>query len=190
MGLLCVRASRAPCREEGEIPVADIAADQQAAGPQPRLGLVIFGGVEIGEFTVDPVTEPGALGAFASRKALPCNLFEVSHDLRSGARDRRFARPSAEVVVRIYPQNRAFAGSGASLFDVADAIHGVRRNPGERHIGCQRTRYQLKSECRLGGEGYSFRDIGRDKPRRIASSALGQVQSSIDKGVTASGHIS
>ena len=32
---LDARAERAPCREEGEITVADIAADQQAARPQP-----------------------------------------------------------------------------------------------------------------------------------------------------------
>ena len=32
---LDARAGRAPCREEGEITVADIAADQQAAGPKP-----------------------------------------------------------------------------------------------------------------------------------------------------------
>ena len=31
---LDARAGRAPCREEGEIAVTDIAADQQAAGPK------------------------------------------------------------------------------------------------------------------------------------------------------------
>ena len=32
---LDARAGRAPCCEEGEITVANIAADQQAAGPKP-----------------------------------------------------------------------------------------------------------------------------------------------------------
>ncbi len=49
---LDARAGQAPCREEGEITVADIAADQKAAGPQSRSGLIIFVRVEIGEIAV------------------------------------------------------------------------------------------------------------------------------------------
>ena len=69
---LDARAERAPCREDGEITVADIAADQEAARPQPRFRLIIFVGVEISEFAVSPVMEPGALGALACRKMPPC----------------------------------------------------------------------------------------------------------------------
>ena len=93
------------------------------------------------------------------------------------------------MVVRFNSQNITFAGSAQSLFDIADAIHCVRRDPGERHFGCQRTPYHLNSERRLGGEGYSFRHMGRGKLSGIAGPALGQVQSPIDKGMAASRHI-
>lgn len=83
-------AGRAPCREEGEVAVADIAADQQAACPEPRFRLIIFVGFEISEFAVSPVMEPGAFGALASRQALPRPWFEVSCDLLSRTSDRRF----------------------------------------------------------------------------------------------------
>ncbi|KKW89252.1 hypothetical protein YP76_26405 [Sphingobium chungbukense] len=47
-------------------------ADQQAAGPKTRFGLIIFVGVEIGEFAIGPVMKPCAFGAFARGEALPC----------------------------------------------------------------------------------------------------------------------
>lgn len=47
----------------------------------------------------------------------------------------------------------------------------------------------MNSERRLGGEGYSFWDMGRGKPRGSVGPDLGQVQSSIDKGMAASRHI-
>ena len=45
-----------PCRtpggEEGQVAIGDVAADQQAASPQARSGLVVFAGVEVGQFAV------------------------------------------------------------------------------------------------------------------------------------------
>jgi hypothetical protein len=75
------------------------------------LGLIIFVRVEIGEFAVSPVMEPGAFGALTSGKALPYLWFEVSCDLLSLAGDRRLSAPRAKVVVRFNAQNIAFAGS-------------------------------------------------------------------------------
>ena len=42
---------------------------------------MIFVGIEIGEFTICPVMEPGAFGALASRKTLPPVRFEFSCDV-------------------------------------------------------------------------------------------------------------
>ena len=48
-----------PGREEGEVAVGDLAADQEAA--RPRLAferLAVLTGVEIGEFDISPITFP------------------------------------------------------------------------------------------------------------------------------------
>ena len=105
------RAGWAPCREESEIIVADSAADQKVAGPKPGLGFIIFVSVEIGEFAVGPVMEPGTFGALTSGKSLPCAGFKVLCNLCSGACDWRLVAPRAEVVIRSDPQNIAFTGA-------------------------------------------------------------------------------
>jgi hypothetical protein len=43
-----IRSGRTPGREEGEIAVGNIAADEQSACPQTGFDLVVFGGVEVG----------------------------------------------------------------------------------------------------------------------------------------------
>lgn len=58
-------ANWTPCGEEGEVAIADVAADQQPASPKARFGLVIFVGVEIGEFAIGPVMKPFTFGSFA-----------------------------------------------------------------------------------------------------------------------------
>lgn len=78
-------------------------------------------------------------------------------------------------MVRFHPENIAFTASAQSLFDLADAVHSVRCYPGEWHISSQRARYHLGSQRWLGGEGYSFRNVGRGKPYWIASPGLGQI---------------
>ena len=182
-------SGRAPCREIGEIAVADIAADQQASRPKPRFRLIILISFEIGEFTISPVMKPGALGALASGQALPGNWFKLSRDLLGGAGNDRLARRGTEVVIRFNPQNIAFAGSAKRQFDVPDTIHGICCDPRERHFGGQRTLYHLNGERWLGGEGHSVRNMGCRKPRRIAGPALGQIQSAIDKSMPTSRHI-
>jgi hypothetical protein len=54
---------RTPGGEEGQVAIGDVAADQQATGPEARSGLVVFGGVQIGQLTVGPVMQPGPLGS-------------------------------------------------------------------------------------------------------------------------------
>jgi hypothetical protein len=51
-------SSWAPAREECEITVADIAPNEEAAGPKPRFRVVIFVCVEIGQFAAGPVMKP------------------------------------------------------------------------------------------------------------------------------------
>ena len=78
--------------------------------------------------------KPCTFGVLPSGKALPCAWLKVSCDLGGSAGDGRFGAPGAEVMVGFNAQNIAFTGSAQSLFDIADAIHGIRRNPGERDI--------------------------------------------------------
>ncbi|MGZ2488141.1 hypothetical protein ACVITL_006726 [Rhizobium pisi] len=108
---LDVRPGRAPCGEECEITVADIAPDQEATGPKPRFLFVVFVGMEIGEFAVGPVMKPRAFGALTGGKTLPCTWIEITGDLLRYAGDLRLSRPRAEMVVRFNPKNVAFAGS-------------------------------------------------------------------------------
>ena len=58
---------RAPGGEKGQVAISDIAADQQAPGPQAGQGLVVFGGFKIGQFQVGPVEQPLALGSGPGR---------------------------------------------------------------------------------------------------------------------------
>lgn len=58
-------ADPTPGREEGEIAVGDIAADQQPTCPDTGEGVVIVAGVEIGQFEIDPIVQSCAFGPFA-----------------------------------------------------------------------------------------------------------------------------
>lgn len=89
---LDVRPGRAPCGEECEITVADIAPDQEATGPKPRFRLVVFVGIEVGEFAVRSVMKPRAFGALTGGKMLPCTWIEITGDLLRCAGDRSFSR--------------------------------------------------------------------------------------------------
>ncbi|WP_459178780.1 hypothetical protein [Sinorhizobium meliloti] len=101
---LDARPGRAPCGEECEITVADIAPDQEATGPKPRFRLAVFVGIEIGEFAVRPVMKPRAFGALTGGKTLPCTWIEIAGDLLCCAGDRRLPRPGAEMVVDLTPR--------------------------------------------------------------------------------------
>ena len=75
---LDVCSRRAPGREERQIAVAHGSTDQEAARPQARSRLVIFGVVEVGEFTVSPVMQSGALASLARRQPLPGRRIEAA----------------------------------------------------------------------------------------------------------------
>ena len=68
------RALGAPGGEEGEIAVGNVSADQKTSCPLPGEGIVVFAGVEIGQFDVGPVMQARAFGSFACRPAPPCGL--------------------------------------------------------------------------------------------------------------------
>ncbi len=61
--------SRAPGREERQIPIRDGAPDQQASCPQAGEILVVFLRLEIGELNIGPVIQARSLGAVAGRQA-------------------------------------------------------------------------------------------------------------------------
>jgi hypothetical protein len=51
-------ASRAPGGEVGAFAISQIAPDQQAAGPQPALPVIVVAGIKIGQFQIRPVIQP------------------------------------------------------------------------------------------------------------------------------------
>ena len=78
-----------PGGEEGQVAIGDVAADEQAAGPQAGLAFVVFGGVQIGQLAVGPVMQPGPLGSVARRPPRPGASLEPPGDISSRAGDRR-----------------------------------------------------------------------------------------------------
>ncbi len=113
---LDARPGRAPCGEECQIAVADVAPDQEATGPKPRFRLVVFVGIEVGEFAIGPVMKPCAFGAFTGGKTLSCFRIEITGDLLRRAGDRRLSRPGSEVMIGFYTKNIAFTGTAQTTF--------------------------------------------------------------------------
>ena len=96
------RAGRTPGREERQVSIGDVAANQQPPGPGPVWTIIERLGVEVRQFDVGPVVEPGALGPFAGGKPLPYGGVELRSDRISRAGDRLFV-PGAEVVLPVTP---------------------------------------------------------------------------------------
>jgi len=59
------RALGAPCGEEGKVAIGNAAADQEAPRPLSHEGAVVFAGIEIGQFEIDPVMQAGPFGSLA-----------------------------------------------------------------------------------------------------------------------------
>lgn len=59
------RASRAPCREERQGAVSDVATDQQATRPDLVFVAAILAGGKIGEFHITPVVQARPFGSAA-----------------------------------------------------------------------------------------------------------------------------
>jgi hypothetical protein len=64
---LDVGPCRAPGSEERQIAIGDVAADQEPARPPARSLLVLFTRLEVGEFKIGPVVQPGTLGSLTRR---------------------------------------------------------------------------------------------------------------------------
>ena len=64
-------ASWTPGREEGEIAIGDVAADQQPACPDAWKCRIKIIGIEIGEFEIGPIMQSCTLGSIACRQPPP-----------------------------------------------------------------------------------------------------------------------
>jgi len=81
------RTGRTPGREEGEFAVSEAAADEKTARPQPRAGVVVLAGIEIGELAIGPVVQPSSeldllweeAGLPSARKCDPCKRGDIFH---------------------------------------------------------------------------------------------------------------
>ena len=65
--LLHGRAFGAPCGEEGQAAVGNVAADQETPRPFPGKVVVVFTGFEIGQLEIGPVVPARTFGPFAGR---------------------------------------------------------------------------------------------------------------------------
>lgn len=66
-------ADRTPGREEGEIAIGDIAADQQSTCPDAGECRIKITSVEIGQFEIGPIMQSRAFGPIACGQASPGN---------------------------------------------------------------------------------------------------------------------
>src|SRR5215468_2277150 len=57
----------APCREEGEIAIGDVAANQKTPRPVAVKSVAVLADLEIGQFKVGPVVSARAFGSCAGR---------------------------------------------------------------------------------------------------------------------------
>src|SRR6516162_6228057 len=86
--LLDGRAFGTPCGEKGQAAVGNVATDQKTPRPFPGKIVVVFAGIEIGQFEIGPVVQTRPLGPFAGRQAAPRPFWEGS--ARSRRRCRRW----------------------------------------------------------------------------------------------------
>src|ERR1700748_3051872 len=97
--LLQGRALGAPCGEEGQAAVGNVAADQKAPRPFPGKVVVVFTGVEIGQLEIGPVVPARTFGPFAGRQAVPGLPGKALRDRGGGAGDRLRLAPGTENIV-------------------------------------------------------------------------------------------
>src|ERR1700739_312482 len=107
--LLHGRALGAPCREEGQAAIGDVAADQKTSRPFPGKVVVVFTDIEICQLEIGPVVPARPFGPLAGRQAAPGLLGKALRDSGSGAGDRRLLAPGMEHMIGSNTQNIAFA---------------------------------------------------------------------------------
>jgi hypothetical protein len=87
------------------------------------------------------------------------------------------------------PQHITFARAPQRLFDVAETINSICRNPGERNARRDRPVDHLHRQCRFGGKGRGVRDMSGGEPFRITGPVFRQIQRTIDKGMATRGFV-
>lgn len=177
------RAGWTPGREESQFAIGDMTPDQKPPGPCSCRAIGIFVSLKVGEFEIGPVVKALALGAFACRQAVPCAKVDFAHNLGGGAGHNRLVAPGAEAMVALHAEHIPFAGTPQRLLDITDAVDGIRRDPGERHIGRDHALDHLDRQRRLGGKSRAPGHMRGRQPFRIGSPALGQVQRPVDEGM-------
>ena len=183
------RTPGAPGGEEGEIAVGNVAADQQTPRPLPRQGAVVFAGIEIGQFEIGPVMQARSFGSFACRQAPPSVLGKVLRDLGGGPADKLSLAPGTEHMIGGDAQNVAFARLAQHRFDVARAIHAVRRDEGERHSCGDRTGDHPARDPRLRRKAHLVRHMRRLQAVGIVRPFLRQIKRPVDEGMAVARHI-
>ena len=113
---------------------------KKAARPFALERAVVFAGIEIGQFEIGPVVQTRPFGSFARRQAPPSALGKALRDLGGGAANKLLLAPGVEHMIGGDAQNIALARLAEHGFDLSRAIHAVRRNEGERHLGGDRAR--------------------------------------------------
>ena len=112
-------SGRAPDREEGHVAIAYVAADQQTAGPQTGTGVVVFSGVQISQFAIGPIMQPGTLGAVTGRQALPARRLDRARNFYRRAGNRRLRLPGPEMAIGIHPEHIALCGAAQRQLNIA-----------------------------------------------------------------------
>src|ERR1700756_4856159 len=102
--LLDGRALGAPCGEEGQAAVGNVAADQKTPRPFPGKVVVVFAGVEIGQLEIGPVVPARPFGSFAGRQAAPGLLRKALRDRGGGAGDGLLLAPGMEHMIGRNPE--------------------------------------------------------------------------------------
>src|SRR6516164_446767 len=113
--LLDGRAFGIPCEEKGQAAVGDVAAHQKTPRPFPGKIVVVFAGVEIGQFEIGPVVQTRPLGPFAGRQAAPGLFGKALRDRGGGAGDGLLLTPGMEAVrFSDVDVERAYAAASSS----------------------------------------------------------------------------
>ena len=175
---------RAPCREIPQIAISRIAADQQAAGPCSAERIAIFRHLEIGHRAIQPVIPSFALGAVPGRTPDPGVLGQRLDNLAGLADPHHVRAPGVKPVIGIHAQHETFARAAQAHFQIADTIHTVTGNPGERHLCRQCPLDHRCCQGRLGGKADIVGHMRRCQPFRCIGPAFRQIQRPVEKGVS------
>ena len=183
-------SSGAPCGEEGEVAICDIAADQETAWPLAGMTRVVFSGIEIGERVVAPVMEPGAFGPFPRREAPPRGRFNALCEVFGGAGSCWRHAPGCKMMIGRDTKYISLFGPAQGALNGADAVDAVSSDPRERDIGRDRAFDHLHCKGRLGRKVPAFRNVAPGHASRVVGPGLWQVKRPVDKGVPSGRYIS